>query len=161
MLNAVLNRADLSQFVSLRTTVSSFYSASRRWLHHLPFPEKRISHSQEAERQGSDKIELGIFEIGSFRWHRKENKKAQLKTPCSKSCPSDVYKEENTGKNIIHLRSCIAHWDSVVKQNTQCQSAQSTTTTVTDSCEKAAFHWQWCADAAFMLFFKMRKEEIL
>lgn len=43
MPNAVLSRADLPQFVSLRTTVSSFHSASRRCLRHLPSP-KRTFH---------------------------------------------------------------------------------------------------------------------
>lgn len=120
------------------------------------FSQIYISHSQEAERQGiGDKSELGIFEIRSFRRHR-GGEKSPTKTPCSKSCPNDVYTEGNRGGNTIQLRRWNAHWDSAVEQDTQCEPAHSTTTSTTNSCEKlapgAAFHWQQCTDAAFCSF---------
>lgn len=88
MLNAVLSCTDLSQFVSLRTTVSSFHSASRRWLRYLPSPKYTFHvHTWQEEREVVTKASVVILKYDHLE-RRKKSKKSSTKTPLTKSCPS-------------------------------------------------------------------------
>lgn len=75
MLNAVLSRTDLSQFVSLRTTVSSFHSASRRWLRHLPSPKYTFHvHTWQEEREVVTKASVVFLKYDHLERRKKKKK---------------------------------------------------------------------------------------
>lgn len=137
MLNAVLSCTDLSQFVSLRTTVSSFHSASRRWLRHLPSPKYTFHvHTWREEREVVTKASVVFLKYDHLE-RRKNEKKAQLKLLSPKVVQVTMYTEGNTGGSTVHLHSWNVRRESVGKQDSQCESVYSTTTT-TRGCENLA-----------------------
>lgn len=137
MLNAVLSCTDLSQFVSLRTTVSSFHSASRRWLRHLPSPKYTFHvHTWQEEREVVTKASVVFLKYDHLE-RRKNKKKAQLKLFSPKVVQVTMYTEGNTGGSTVHLHSWNVRRESVGKQDSQCESVYSTTTT-TRGCENLA-----------------------
>lgn len=76
MLNALLSCTDLSQFVSLRKTVSSFHSASRRWLRHLPSPKYTfLVHTWQEEREVVTKASVVFLKYDHLERRKIKKKK--------------------------------------------------------------------------------------